>query len=679
MPTIEAGILTTAAGWLAKGILDEGRKSFVESLKTSDREKALRECSQAALVALVEEGCPDEAGEELREHLEGALGEFAKDGDVQHILGEALRRGRLPEEELDELEGRFREIHDPEETLPGFEVRLGVAAFVDAFVAQAEEEASFHGVIQTKELRAQTGYLEEILEELRALRCEGREANEARGAEERRRTRRADVLREGYLNHLFETLRQLALSGVDPALAADRKAQLRLDSVYTALLTTGQRPEWGVAQWGKDLKVRDRFPERPKTVSALEKLDRHDRLVLLGDPGGGKSTFVHFVALCMAGELLGRDDANLNLLTAPLPDDNGEDLDERQPWSHGALLPVRVVLRDFAAGGLPPKGEKATAQHLWEFIHSDLAQATFGDFADDLEHELRDQGGLILLDGLDEVPAAEDRRTQLRDVVEDFARAFPKCLILVTSRVYAYQKQEWHLHEFEQATLAPFSSGQIRRFVDRWYREVGERRNLSRQDAQGKAELLKAAIFGSTRLEALAERPLLLTLMASLHAWRGGSLPEKRERLYADAVELLLAHWESQRVVHGIGGEVVLQQRSLTEWLQVDQEQLRGALNRLAYEAHAGQEDLEGTADLRESEVIEALIGVSGDPNINPTRLVEYLRDRAGLLIPRGVGVYAFPHRTFQEYCCVPVPVTRPVPFSLAPMCGRVPWALAAG
>lgn len=464
-------------------------------------------------------------------------------------------------------------------------------------------------------------------------------------------------LRTAYLNRLFETAGRLSLAGVDRTAASDAEAHLHLDAIYTALLTG--TPE-GQA-FSQDVKTvlsvppLTEFTQRMgrlsrQELSALAQLDRHPRLVLLGDPGSGKSTFVNFVALCLAGEELGRSEANLDCLTAPLPDNDGDDQDERQPWSRGKLLPVRVILRDFAARGLPLPNQPATAESLWQFIEADLKSCALGDYAPHLRRELLEQGGLLLLDGLDEVPEADRRREQIKHAVEDFARTFSRCRVLVTSRTYAYQQQAWRLPGFAEAVLAPFSTGQIRRFVDRWYAHIAQVRHLHTDDAQGRAELLKRAIFSSDRLRALAERPLLLTLMASLHAWRGGSLPEKREELYADTVSLLLDWWERQRVVRDAQGTVVMMQPSLAEWLRVDREKVRGLLNELAYQAHAGQPDLVGTADIPEEKLVSGLVRLSENPDVKPARLVEYLRDRAGLLVPRGVGVYAFPHRTFQEY-----------------------------
>ena len=337
------------------------------------------------------------------------------------------------------------------------------------------------------------------------------------------------ALQACYLNHLLETAGQLSLSGIDPQAASEAETRLNLGAVYTALLTLTPE-ECGHFKYGSgNGECPPEALERGagRRLSVVAQLDRRARLVLLGDPGSGKSSFVNFVALCLAGERLGHESINLARLTAPLPKEPGDDKDpEPQPWTQGALLPVRVVLRDFAARGLPPAGEQATAKHLWDFIVKELEAAALGDYAPYLAQSLQREGGLLLLDGLDEVPKAERRREQIKQAVEDFAATFRKVRVLVTSRTYAYQQQAWRLAGFADATLAPFGAGQITCFVERWYEHLAGLRGLNTADAQGRAELLKRAIFNSERLQELAARPLLLTLMASLHAWRGGSPTE---------------------------------------------------------------------------------------------------------------------------------------------------------
>jgi formylglycine-generating enzyme required for sulfatase activity len=455
-------------------------------------------------------------------------------------------------------------------------------------------------------------------------------------------------LRTSYFTWLTSHVRALPRAGVDPlSVSEDTRADLDLAAVYTALMTQS-------TERGGELDPQSRRELR--RLSALEVLNAEPHLALLGDPGSGKSTFVNFVTLCMSGEILGRSAANINLLTSPLPEEDEDRLNREreekpkpQPWSRGALLSARVILRDLGARGLPPVGHPADADTLWKFIHKELPE-TLSGFGELMRREWLQEGGLLLLDGLDEVPEADDRREQVKGAVKGFAAIFPKVRVLVTSRTYAYQKQAWKLEGFAEAVLAPFGRGQIRRFVERWYAYVGTVRGLPKDDAEGRAVQLNRAIDGSTRLAELASRPLLLTLMASLHAWRGGTLPEQREELYSEAVDLLLNQWESQKLRRMPDGTYEFLQPSLAEWLRVDRKKVRELLDRLAFEAHRDQPDFQGTADIAENKLVSQLMGLNLNPDARSARLVEYVSARAGLLEPRGVRVYAFPHRTFQEY-----------------------------
>jgi formylglycine-generating enzyme required for sulfatase activity len=84
--------------------------------------------------------------------------------------------------------------------------------------------------------------------------------------------------------------------------------------------------------------------------------------------------------------------------------------------------------------------------------------------------------------------------------------------------------------------------------------------------------------------------------------------------------------------------------------LQVGEEALQHALSHLAFHAHRSQVDVTGTADIAEEQLVQVLWSISENKDLRPGRLIEFLSDRAGLLVSHGNKVYTFPHRTFQEY-----------------------------
>ncbi|MCP4401461.1 MAG: hypothetical protein GY801_29705 [bacterium] len=247
------------------------------------------------------------------------------------------------------------------------------------------------------------------------------------------------ALCEAYLNALLAETRQISLAGIDMRVAsADEENCHHLDAIYTELLTLNTESSRLDA-----LSHQHEDAEEPASVleryahqrSALAQVNRYQHLVLLGESGSGKSTFVNFLTMCLTGASLGEEIPYLTLLTASLPNDKGNDRDERQPWQHSALLPVRVILKDFAARGFPADGEAITLKHLWQFLRSELyaIDPALEDLTPYLHQYFLEHGGMLILDGLDEVPEAERYRTQLKTLVETFARTYPRCRVLVVA------------------------------------------------------------------------------------------------------------------------------------------------------------------------------------------------------------------------------------------------------
>ncbi|QKS29406.1 MAG: Serine/threonine-protein kinase pkn1 [Accumulibacter sp.] len=454
-----------------------------------------------------------------------------------------------------------------------------------------------------------------------------------------------------YLAALAGELAGLRLGEIDLSASDGRREPLQLADVYVPLATQLHIPqEMTLAQWLQRSRsavrnARAEMEEKRATraVPALEALAEHRELTLLGAAGSGKSTFGASVLLALAQAWQGHDEVLASL---------GEQ------WRHGALLPIRVVLRRFAEQ--LPAGAAAHAGDLWDFIGRDLDASGYGLSPETkrfVQRIARDHGALIVLDGLDECGDDASRQRVVGAVRQLMRGAGDRCRFLFTARPYAWPAGADPAQGVY--ALADFDDGQIERFIRGWYATLVRRQWLSPGDAERKCDDLLTARHRPD-LKPLARNPLLLTLMASLHASRG-RLPDDRADLYNDSVDLLLLRWNRQ-----IGAD-----RALLDALEMPTlklADLRETLEELAFTVHAesvvadrdlgaaraGPGDAGGTADIAESRLLLAFRPLLGGSWDKAAIVVDYIEKRAGLLLGQGERhgerQFAFPHRTFQEF-----------------------------
>ncbi len=462
---------------------------------------------------------------------------------------------------------------------------------------------------------------------------------------------------ERYLKYVIDSNNCLQLQGIR---SAGELVRIALEDIYITLNATVKRTvaadeamlrELGGMAAGEAARLA-RSEGGPRTtveqvkVKVQEALAQNSRLVVLGDPGCGKTTLVRYLALTYARDLAG--DAGLV---------------ERRLALKERRLPILIFLRDLARylQAKQPDVGLDGSKLLLDYLREYFAQQNV-TLPDDFFHErLRRGECVVLLDGVDEVADVALRR-RIAGLVEKCTRAHPKARYVVTSRIVGYAGAARLGEKYAVTTVRDFNDEDIERFVTAWNRAIevvlasgvdgaqGTREYAESQAARRTKELL-TAIRANEGVRELAINPLLLTVIALVQRYRA-RLPERRSELYEEAIEVLLANWDAAK---GLSAPVTVAGRTL------DAGDQRSLLEPIAlWMMEQKKREIE-TEELRRQleERFGAMVGASAARKATDDFLAQ-LTLRSGLLVERGQGVYAFSHLTFQEYLAARAIADRP-------------------
>lgn len=197
------------------------------------------------------------------------------------------------------------------------------------------------------------------------------------------------------------------------------------------------------------------------------------RAVLLGDPGGGKSTFSDKLSYDLAKHY------------------------DKRLLSGRHVTPIHVILRDYGK----EKGEKNCS--ILEFIESTAksryqVEPPLGAF----EYLLANGHAIVIFDGLDELLETRYRR-EISGDIENFCTVFPAVPIVVTSRQVGYDQAPLDEEMFNVYRLAPWNEAQVETYVENWFKVVGTDLNIEQRKEKVQGFLEESSIVPDLRANPL--------------------------------------------------------------------------------------------------------------------------------------------------------------------------------
>ncbi|MGI2178486.1 leucine-rich repeat domain-containing protein [Shewanella frigidimarina] len=415
-------------------------------------------------------------------------------------------------------------------------------------------------------------------------------------------------------------------------------------------------------------------------ISLAKLLATNPRQFILGDPGIGKTTFLHWLATGLAHH-------RNNYVQQAM----------------GPLLPVLLRVRDFRTYLSDSCDAEQFIVNLKNYLGS------LGELLDlDLLKQAMSNGQVLLLvDGLDEI-GKQEMQSLGRSLAALFIQ-FPAIKCIMTARVVGFDASLlWPIvnsdkklqtqqsnelneindelndkvgsdlrnrksvlsqnHDFSIYHIQPLNNEQRLQFSQKWctiYVKNSDAQTLFVED-------LQAAFNDNGSLSNLSRTPVLLNMICFIQH-RRGRLPNGRAELYQKIIETYLVSMDRAR---GIENDFIdsedFDYTDIRNWLaKMAYAMQLGKLNELLDNPNASpieslcfESEVSRSTSLTETELLQffthELEEVYEDKKkcqVTAEKLIDYIKRRTGFLIDRGQDaeqgnetVFAFSHLSFQEY-----------------------------
>ncbi len=325
-----------------------------------------------------------------------------------------------------------------------------------------------------------------------------------------------------------------------------------------------------------------------KRVLGVKAVEKYKKLIVLGKPGAGKTTFLRYLAIqCNQGNF------------------------------QSSLVPIFIPLKYFA--------EDPNQPSLFEYIKQQYSGCNVT--SEELSELFKQGSALILLDGLDEVSGEHQEHT-LKEV-RSFSRIHFDNHFVIACRIAAW---DYTFDKFTEIEIADFDDKQIHEFANNWFKSK-----------ETKSENFIKSLKQNNRVYQLAVTPLLLTLLCLVFE-ESASLPRNRSESYHEGLDVLLKRWDAKRGIHRdqIYEKLSLKRKKdllrLIAYSTFEKEKYFFTL----LEVRSVIEKYISKISDRDDDY--------NIPQVDIEELLKSMEAQHGVIVERAKGIYSFSHLTFHEY-----------------------------